>query len=186
MEDALNNATAQRLMPHLSVQRNTTWERLHFPASPSGETNVTPGFKLAARSSFKKTWLKFCPTDDNGRTQWFLLVQLPTDIRVNGRLATTGLVALQERDEISTGQGVAFFSSEQLPQLSTYRGEEAIHCPRCRLKITKESTVLVCPDCDSIYHQAGDFECWSYGPCVMCKRDTNLENASYRWTPNEL
>ena len=119
---------------------------------------------------------------------WVLVGTGDRRVRVNGQTATTGLVVLNDRDEIVVaGQKPAYFSSEQLAKIESFPGgPEGGCCPRCRQSLDPGIDAVRCPSCSLWYHASVDRPCWEYSPtCAVCPQQTALD-AGFRWTPEEI
>ena len=103
-------------------------------------------------------------------------------------LASLGIVALSDRDEIRPADGLPlFFSTETLARVEPFPASGARgFCPRCKQHIEPGTPAVRCPGCSLWYHMSDEFPCWTYAPqCSACPQETALD-ADFRWTPEDL
>jgi hypothetical protein len=119
------------------------------------------------------------------REDWVIVG--PRAVSVNGSRLDTGIRVLRDRDELRTGSGRLFFSTESLAVVVPFidTGTKTC-CPRCKLEIAPGSPAIRCPRCGVYHHQSEDLPCWTYAKsCSLCDHLTALD-AGYDWVPEEL
>lgn len=144
--------------------------------------------------------LRRCGNGDTGR--WPLLVRVPgseawalmagtgaTLVRVNGfPLQALGVRVLADRDEIRVADlPRLYFSTERLARVVPFPGtDKPVKCARCKRVIEPGAPAVRCPQCGVWYHQSDEWPGWTYAPvCAVCGQPTALDEATYRWTPEE-
>jgi hypothetical protein len=118
----------------------------------------------------------------------FCLVAAPgRGLLINGEPLASGIAVLRHRDEIRLGgRPPAYFSSERLAQIETYRDTDGPRCPRCAQTISPGDACVRCPSCEVLHHQRPDRPCWTHiERCALCQQPTDLESGLC-WAPDEL
>jgi len=120
-------------------------------------------------------------------TCWMVLTSSGSNLRINGRLVSVGICALEDRDEIRIEDRTLYFSTECLAETGPFlAGANPLFCPRCKQALEDEAPAVRCPGCGVWHHQSDELPCWSYAStCALCEQPTDLE-AGYRWAPEEL
>ena len=101
-----------------------------------------------------------------------------------------GIRILADRDAIRVpGLPTMYYSTERLAQIEAFPNTEHVFCPRCKLIISEGDSAVCCPQCGVWHHERvpEDKNCWSYAEtCALCDQSTDLDSASFRWTPDRL
>jgi hypothetical protein len=119
---------------------------------------------------------------------WCLIARLGADIRINGLRPLGGMRLLQDGDEIRIDGRSLFFGAESLPRVETFAAvDQPKYCPRCRQELAGGCDAVRCPHCGIWHHQSAELPCWSYAEtCALCSQPTDLDNASFSWSPEDL
>ena len=177
-------------MPHLWVQDGSgAWSVIPL-AEGAMDLSVSPPRTAAGRraeAAGGRALVVVSPLS-GGCGGWCLIARPGADVRVNGLRPLGGMRLLQDGDEIRVGGASVFFGAESLPQVVTFAGgEQPKYCPRCRQEVTAGGAAVRCPQCGIWHHQSDELPCWSYAEtCALCSQPTQLENASFRWSPEDL
>ena len=127
---------------------------------------------------------------DSREATWLLLAPLRSHVRVNDTPLESGVRALADRDAIRVpGLATMYYSTERLACVEPFAGPEPVYCARCRLVISKGDASVTCPQCGVVHHEQGaeGRDCFTYAEtCALCDQPTDLESASYQWTPEGL
>ena len=122
------------------------------------------------------------------RGGWCLIARFGADVRINGLRPLGGMRLLQDGDEIRVNGTSVFFGAESLPRVECFSGGgQPKFCPRCRQELANGCDAVRCPGCGIWHHQSAELPCWSYAEtCALCSQPTELENASFSWSPEDL
>lgn len=125
-------------------------------------------------------------TQQDETDQWHLLATSAARVRINGLPLLAGLRTLRDRDQISIGEGSAYFSIEERAHCVAFPGaDRKLFCARCRQELLQGVTAVRCPQCNVWHHQTDELPCWTYAAhCGLCAQPTDLE-AGYRWRPED-
>ncbi len=122
-----------------------------------------------------------------------LLVAEGHSVWVNGRPVPAGIKVLSHRDEVLAGGRTIYFSDESLPAIRVFAlapNQRRPRCAVCRMAIEDGQTVVGCPRCGRLFHQAEDAAaenakaCWTYRAQCLCGHPTGLD-ASAVWRPEK-
>ncbi len=107
-----------------------------------------------------------------------LVARRPNLVLVNGRPVPAGIRVLAHRDQIHVGMSGWWFSAEDPSHIEPFPGGEVQLCPRCRLKIDKETPSVHCA-CGAWFHRSERLPCFDYAAnCPVCHRETTLSPTS--------
>ena len=129
------------------------------------------------------------PSDSNARSApWMLLAPPESGVRINNAPLENGVRILADRDAIRAGDlPTMYFSTERLARVEPFSGGEDVFCPRDKTLISEGDPSVCCPRCGVWFHEHEGKGCWSYSDtCALCDQHTDLNSATYRWTPGAL
>ena len=111
-------------------------------------------------------------------------------MRVNGLAPPSGLVVLQDRDDIRLPGQVEsiFFSAERQPMIEPFADTATAGavCPRCPQRLADGTPAVRCAGCEVAFHQSAELPCFTYAEhCPVCGAATALD-AGFRWSPEDL
>ncbi len=173
-------------MPHLwREDRSLETGEPEWVVQPLDDEAAVPLGALSAADTGAAALLLRSRTDQG--ELWLAMSATPAGVALNGAPLLTGIRALVDRDEIRVaGLGRVFFSTERLACVAPFPGADTpTFCPRCKQAIAAGSPAVRCPACQRLYHQSGEYPCWTYAATCLCGHSTALD-AGFRWTPNGL
>lgn len=127
----------------------------------------------------------------DGQLRWALLCCTGASVRRNGAQVDSGLVMLQDQDEIvvrdHTQQARFYFSSEELAEVAPAPAGVTVNCPRCKSDIEAGTPSVKCGRCGALHHQREDRPCWTYTElCGACHQQPTTLSGEPSWTPEQL
>lgn len=125
---------------------------------------------------------------DREKETWVLQSPERGKLRVNGLPLVAGMRVVEDLDEVwANGTGRIFFSTERTPKVEAFPGKEGdTPCARCKEILAKGEPSVLCPGCNTWYHQTKTLPCWEYSEkCALCDQLTCLDTG-LRWTPENL
>jgi hypothetical protein len=163
-------------MAHLWVQHQGDWAVIEMNGAGLDLTSVRPGRSYPEGFAILR-----------GPDGYYLVSRQGCEVSLNGR-AGVGIRRLQDRDELRQAGRLAYFSTEELPQILPFDEGRETPCPRCRLAIKLGAASVRCPGCRAAYHQTEDLPCFNHAPqCALCSAETILgPDIEYGWSPEVL
>ena len=131
--------------------------------------------------------------DRDGQHDVVLLVADHRSVWVNGRPVPGGIKVLSHRDELLAGGQTLYFSDESLPVVHEFALAAGQRRPRCavdRMPIEDGQSVVTCPRCGRVFHQApadapADAKaCWTYRAQCLCGHPTAMDSGAV-WRPEK-
>ena len=141
-------------------------------------------------STLRRSKVLLFPSRSGGRRDhWMLLSDCSITLWVNDRPLENGIRSLSDRDAIRLpGNRLLYFSTEVLARIEPFPDLDGVFCARCKLAIAPGTPAVCCPGCKVWTHEVADERlCWSFAAtCALCDQPTEIDDARFRWTPEEL